>query len=200
MARRTNRWVRQTCKCTGPLGNEGDESGVTKLTACGHIFCRKDLIAWIRGLHGSCPTCRHIFLDVRPISDSDDESSDGGEYVPDDDVHDTDNLSEFDTELEMDMEMDELWADGDDEYEEGDPIECEEVYESEGEYDDESVGECGEEFMDDDMGLSEGDTSSEMDLGYPVDEIMDDDISITVAGEDTPLYSDNVPEDNDNDK
>ena len=32
--------------------------------------------------HGNCPTCRHNFLDIRPLSESDDESSDGGEYIP----------------------------------------------------------------------------------------------------------------------
>ncbi|KAG5639014.1 hypothetical protein H0H81_007922 [Sphagnurus paluster] len=61
------------------------EAGVTKLVACNHVFCRKDLTQWIMSLHGNCPTCRNIFLDIRLPSDSDDESSDGGEYVPDDD-------------------------------------------------------------------------------------------------------------------
>jgi hypothetical protein len=32
--------------------------------------------------HGSCPTCRNSFLDIRPPSESDDDSSDGGEYIP----------------------------------------------------------------------------------------------------------------------
>ncbi|KAG6821239.1 hypothetical protein H0H93_002349 [Arthromyces matolae] len=62
----------------------GDEPGVTKLITCNHFFCRKDLTQWIRSLHGNCPTCRHVFLDIRPPSESDDESSDGGEYIPDD--------------------------------------------------------------------------------------------------------------------
>lgn len=64
-------------------------------------------------------------------------------------------------DAEMDMEMDELWADGDDEY-----------YEDE----DESEGEYGDpvERMETDWGLSEGDTSSEGDSGYPLDELVDD--------------------------
>jgi hypothetical protein len=34
--------------------------------------------------HGTCPSCRHMYLDIRPPTDSDDES-DGGEYIPDED-------------------------------------------------------------------------------------------------------------------
>ncbi|KAK2466176.1 hypothetical protein APHAL10511_001818 [Amanita phalloides] len=65
---------------------------VTKLAECGHVFCRKDLTEWIRGQHGSCPACRHTFLSIRPPSESDDESSDGGEYMPpSDDFEDEDD-------------------------------------------------------------------------------------------------------------
>lgn len=70
------------------------ESGVTKLDACNHIFCRKDLTQWVRSCHGSCPTCRHVFLDIRPPSESDDESSDGGEYIPNDHDDDFDDIDE----------------------------------------------------------------------------------------------------------
>ncbi|KAJ2931582.1 hypothetical protein H1R20_g5435, partial [Candolleomyces eurysporus] len=56
--------------------------GLTKVE-CGHIFCRKDLTEWIKGFHGSCPACRHVFIDISPPDDTDDESSDGGEYIPD---------------------------------------------------------------------------------------------------------------------
>ncbi|KAG5715825.1 hypothetical protein E4T56_gene17066 [Termitomyces sp. T112] len=73
------------------LDNTDDNCGVTKLAACNHIFCRKDLTQWIQSLHGNCPTCRHIFLDIRPPSDSDNESSDGGEYIPDEDFDDEDD-------------------------------------------------------------------------------------------------------------
>ena len=48
--------------------------------------------------HGTCPACRHSFLDVKPVSESDDESSDGGEYNPedrDDDVDD-DFMDDYD--------------------------------------------------------------------------------------------------------
>ncbi|KAF5322239.1 hypothetical protein D9619_000312 [Psilocybe cf. subviscida] len=59
-------------------------TGVTKLVGCGHVFCRRDLTQWIRSHHGNCPTCRDTFMDLRPVDYEDDESSDGGEYVPDD--------------------------------------------------------------------------------------------------------------------
>jgi len=61
---------------------EPEAAGVTKLMGCGHIFCRRDLTNWIRSHHGSCPTCRHVFLNIHTPSESDDESSDGGEYIP----------------------------------------------------------------------------------------------------------------------
>ncbi|KAF9534881.1 hypothetical protein CPB83DRAFT_843090 [Crepidotus variabilis] len=96
--------------------------GITKLAGCGHIFCRNDLIEWVENQHGSCPTCRHIFLDIRPRSESDDESSDGGEYIPNaDDFEDEDedafletdgftdaSAEEFPVEA-MDLDFDELW-------------------------------------------------------------------------------------------
>ncbi|PFH46168.1 hypothetical protein AMATHDRAFT_156087 [Amanita thiersii Skay4041] len=72
------------------------EHGVTKLIGCGHVFCRKDLSEWIRGQHGSCPTCRHIFLNIKPSSESDDESSDGGEYIPPEDPEDEDMYNDID--------------------------------------------------------------------------------------------------------
>jgi len=91
--------------------------GVTKLVACNHIFCRKDLTRWILSLHGNCPTCRHKFLDVQLPSESDDESSDGGEYIPDVDFDedddgfvDTDGFSDVDIGTEMDEAGE--WEDG----------------------------------------------------------------------------------------
>jgi hypothetical protein len=128
------------------------ESGVTKLDACNHIFCRKEYVSyfclayshvdvmsdmvsltqWVRSWvrpplchdflakpslqHGSCPTCRHVFLDIRPPSESDDESSDGGEYVPhehDDDFDDFDDdafiaTDEFSDAAEFEVEEMEL--------------------------------------------------------------------------------------------
>ncbi|KAL0070808.1 hypothetical protein AAF712_002029 [Marasmius tenuissimus] len=74
--------------------------GITKLESCGHIFCMKDLVEWIRGMHGNCPTCRHIFLDIRPPSDSDDESSDGGEYVPNPDEDDDESIYNYDIDTD----------------------------------------------------------------------------------------------------
>lgn len=77
--------------------------------------------------HGTCPSCRHPFADLTPPSDSDAESSDGGEYLPgaedeDEDVDiwdDHDFSSEIDTDYEIDLsleledEMDALDGDGD---------------------------------------------------------------------------------------
>ncbi|KAF8165389.1 hypothetical protein B0H34DRAFT_236423 [Crassisporium funariophilum] len=108
------------------LAEECDEEpemgGVTKLLGCGHVFCRRDLTEWIRSRHGSCPTCRHTFLNILPPSESDDESSDGGEYIPnpldfdeeDEDVFpESDGFSEADDFAveEMDLDFDEIWED-----------------------------------------------------------------------------------------
>ncbi|KAJ7744489.1 hypothetical protein DFH07DRAFT_834492 [Mycena maculata] len=99
-------------------GNE--ECGVTKLD-CGHIFCRKDLLEWIRNLHGSCPTCRSEFLDIHPTQSDDEYSSDGGEYMPgsDDETEEEDGFldtSEFtDPDFDMEIDSDDIWerSDGD---------------------------------------------------------------------------------------
>ncbi|KAJ6520949.1 hypothetical protein B0H19DRAFT_1178225 [Mycena capillaripes] len=93
---------------------QDSESGITKLDC--HIFCRKDLVEWIRNLHGSCPTCRYEFLDIHPPSD--DESSDGGEYIPNEDDEDEEDAfidtsdgftdGDFDTE-DMDVDLEDIW-------------------------------------------------------------------------------------------
>ncbi|GLB33758.1 putative zinc finger, C3HC4 type (RING finger) [Lyophyllum shimeji] len=96
------------------------EAGVTKLVACNHIFCRKDLTQWIRSLHGNCPTCRHTFIDIRPPSESDEESSDGGEYIPDEDFDEEDDgvldasdgfSDAFDFQEDMDTDAADEWGD-----------------------------------------------------------------------------------------
>ncbi|KAH8830810.1 hypothetical protein DL96DRAFT_1707602 [Flagelloscypha sp. PMI_526] len=86
-------------------------SGATKVPTCNHVFCRQDLAEWIKGLHGSCPTCRHPFVDLDPLPD--DESSDGGEYIPADDLDNDDELfddsfltSEPDFEQDEDVDFD----------------------------------------------------------------------------------------------
>ncbi|KAI0368083.1 hypothetical protein BV20DRAFT_485864 [Pilatotrama ljubarskyi] len=81
----------------------GELAGVTKLVACGHIFCRACLVEWIRGRHGSCPSCRNVFSSIRPPSDSDVESSDG-DYVPGDDEEDDEEDGFFDSDGFMDTE------------------------------------------------------------------------------------------------
>lgn len=73
-------------------------SGVARVGGCGHLFCVEDLSEWIKGRHGTCPTCRHDFLpELRPV-DSDAESDDDGDYVP--------------TEYEADSDLDTDYEDG----------------------------------------------------------------------------------------
>ncbi|EPQ58994.1 hypothetical protein GLOTRDRAFT_135989 [Gloeophyllum trabeum ATCC 11539] len=91
----------------GGYEQSDNERGVTKLVGCGHVFCRKDLNEWILGLHGTCPICRHRFLDIKPPSESDDESSDGGEWLP------NSNSDDPDFEDEEDVFMDETDEFGD---------------------------------------------------------------------------------------
>ncbi|KAH6914951.1 hypothetical protein BKA70DRAFT_1257534 [Coprinopsis sp. MPI-PUGE-AT-0042] len=92
---------------TSPPGGYSEEEslvfGLTRIEVCGHIFCRRDLVEWISGFHGSCPTCRQPFLDITLPSESDDESSDGGEYVPtaEDFEDDDDTLEMSDAFSEM---------------------------------------------------------------------------------------------------
>lgn len=59
--------------------------------------------------HGSCPTCRHIFLEIRPPSDSDGESSDG-DYFPneEEDEEEDDFIIESDADVDFDFEVDEM--------------------------------------------------------------------------------------------
>jgi hypothetical protein len=65
--------------------------------------------------HGSCPTCRHPFLDIKPYTESDAESSDD-EYFPDEDEDEEDDffgMDEFDDELEveeMEVDLDDIWG------------------------------------------------------------------------------------------
>ncbi|KAL1937733.1 hypothetical protein VTO73DRAFT_12886 [Trametes versicolor] len=82
----------------GETPDSDELAGVTKLVACGHIFCRACLVEWIRGRHGSCPSCRNVFSSIRPASDSDNESSDG-DYVPGDDEEDDEDDGFYDSDF-----------------------------------------------------------------------------------------------------
>ncbi|KAF5363304.1 hypothetical protein D9756_000670 [Leucocoprinus leucothites] len=75
---------------------EGDKEvgGITKLEECGHIFCRRDLVEWIKTHHLSCPTCRSRFIQINTYQD--DASSDGGEYLP---------SSEGEDDIEVDADL-----------------------------------------------------------------------------------------------
>ncbi|KAI0637999.1 hypothetical protein C8Q77DRAFT_1088849 [Trametes polyzona] len=88
---------------SGEAPNPDESVGVTKLVSCGHIFCRACLVEWIRGRHGSCPSCRNVFSSIRPPSDSDNESSDG-DYVPGDDEEDDEDDGFFDSDGFMETE------------------------------------------------------------------------------------------------
>ncbi|KAH9849969.1 hypothetical protein C2E23DRAFT_836909 [Lenzites betulinus] len=104
----------------GPEGTEGAipdaDQGITKLEACGHIFCRPCMVQWIQSCHGSCPSCRNVFSTLEPPSDSDNESSDG-DYEPgededddedeDDGFLDSDGFMETESVFDDDMELDE---------------------------------------------------------------------------------------------
>ncbi|KAI0650250.1 hypothetical protein C8Q79DRAFT_942822 [Trametes meyenii] len=81
----------KAAEAVGPQTPEADNgAGVTKLVACGHVFCRACLVEWIKGCHGSCPSCRNVFSSIRPPSEDDDESTDG-DYVPGDDEEEEDD-------------------------------------------------------------------------------------------------------------
>jgi len=85
-----------------------------KLAVCGHTFCRKDIAEWVDSFHGSCPACRQVFYEFTPIDEAEYESSDGGEYLPDDEEFEEDEFytdddlipsSDFlDTDVEIDDE------------------------------------------------------------------------------------------------
>ncbi|KAJ7591115.1 hypothetical protein C8J56DRAFT_1047334 [Mycena floridula] len=128
------------------------DAGLTKLEGCGHLFCRADLVQWIQNMHGSCPTCRQPFLDIRPKSESDDESSDGGEYIPEEDDEeegfaDTDG---FTSEMEQgDMSIDQEWE--------------------------------GTDFGEDmDWGLTDGEETSEGDMSLG-EEVDDADVAVEIT-------------------
>ncbi|KAI0036734.1 hypothetical protein K488DRAFT_35066, partial [Vararia minispora EC-137] len=93
-------------------GLAGESStALTKIEACGHVFCVDDLSEWIRGRHGTCPACRYPFLpELRPL-DSDDESSDGGEYIPGE--HDIDVETDYETDFEDGLDYDTMDTEGD---------------------------------------------------------------------------------------
>lgn len=63
--------------------------------------------------HGSCPTCRNIFLNIRPPCDSDGESSDG-DYFPNEEEEEEEEFIDDDIEDEFDVDETELILDWDD--------------------------------------------------------------------------------------
>jgi len=87
---------------------ELDLGGITKLIGCGHTFCRRDLAQWILSGHGSCPICRHVFLDI--VEPPEPETSDD-DYTPSSDLeYGGDSGSDW-------MDADQEWEDDVDESE-----------------------------------------------------------------------------------
>ncbi|KAF8639428.1 hypothetical protein AX16_010283 [Volvariella volvacea WC 439] len=78
--------------CLTPFKSIFEEQGsssVTQLRPCGHMFCRKDLVEWIRNRNGTCPTCRHVFLRLNPWIELDNEY-DGNYFLEEDEEGDDD--------------------------------------------------------------------------------------------------------------
>lgn len=81
------------------------DEGVTMLEGCGHMFCRKDMIEWIKACHNTCPVCRNVFTHFYIPTASEYESSDGGEYVPSDGIdEEEDAFSAVDGYSDLDLE------------------------------------------------------------------------------------------------
>ncbi|KAF8192557.1 hypothetical protein BJ912DRAFT_1057906 [Pholiota molesta] len=146
--------------------NEEVLVGVTKLEGCGHVFCRRDLTEWIRSQHGSCPTCRHTFLNIRPLSAvSDDESSDGGEYVPNpEDFEDEDEEHSL-TSTGMDVDFGDIWGEHGDDLALGVELECD--VEGDSIMGDSEMGDVDEDEYDEEendasfeWGLTDGESES----------------------------------------
>lgn len=113
------------------------------------FYLLKSISEWIHTPNGSCPTCRTIFLVIPELAD--DESSDGGEYIPG-----SDSMADYmmDTETWTD---DEMWTDADEEVTESDML-CE------------GSSQTGGEDMPEEDALSldqtfEGSIDVELDLG-----------------------------------
>ncbi|PAV20905.1 zinc C3HC4 type (RING finger) [Pyrrhoderma noxium] len=88
-------------------------TGIVKLPDCGHIFCRKDLKEWVASFHGTCPACRQEFFSFTNFDEIMSESSDGGEYIPEDDedeVFSDDMQPSSDFEMESDTEYNCRWT------------------------------------------------------------------------------------------
>lgn len=71
-------------------------------------WCLRTHAVFVSFKHGSCPTCRQTFFKFSPIDEAEYESSDGGEYVPDEEEDEdafTDD-GEFDLVATSDIDYD----------------------------------------------------------------------------------------------
>ncbi|TCD70423.1 hypothetical protein EIP91_003504 [Steccherinum ochraceum] len=97
-------------------GQEVLLSGVTKLEACGHMFCRLDLIEWIKGYHGTCPACRHQFLEITSPPSREGTESVDEDYIPEDEdeLLESDGFTDGDDwelesdEMDLDVDVEDL--------------------------------------------------------------------------------------------
>jgi hypothetical protein len=54
----------ETARAMDSPAQHAEDLGVTRLIdTCGHVFCRKDLLSWIRDGNASCPLCRTLFIE-----------------------------------------------------------------------------------------------------------------------------------------
>ncbi|KAI0751562.1 hypothetical protein C8Q80DRAFT_1157952 [Daedaleopsis nitida] len=145
------------------LGEEAPQddelAGVTKLVGCGHVFCKACLVEWIRGRHGTCPSCRHVFSSIRPASDSDNESSDG-DYVPGDDEEDDEDDGFFDSDDAF-METESAFDDMDIEVDLEEDVDLDEYIDVDIDVDLDAWEADAANVGMDNWGLSDGDGSSE---------------------------------------
>ena len=104
--------------------------------------------------HGTCPACRHVFLDIKPVSESDNESSDD-DYIPGDDYEDDEEDLEFTDDDESVFSLD-LDPSGLDEF-----VDAEEEIVGDDEADGDSMRNWG---------LSDGDSLSDGELSFNADD------------------------------
>ena len=110
--RRRNFYLWRTIRCHEPtmwthILHGGVSIPMTTFSK-GKINAFSSISEWIHTSRGSCPTCRDLFLVIPEVPD--DESSDGGEYIPGSDSV-ADDMMDGETWSDEDGEA---WTDGED--------------------------------------------------------------------------------------
>lgn len=138
-------------------------------------------------MHGTCPTCRHPFLDIQPPSDSDDESSDGGEYLPDQlDIDAFTDADDFDPE-EYERELQLMALDEDEDSDDSAYLNLYRSFSEEGVTDSDSLLDEEDYESDEDDSLMTADSSEGSECDLP-QRIMNNAFRLDC------LLPDNVPE------